>query len=64
MTYCLLLLQLFVAVLCLVLVWFSTLCPFSFCTHFDGDERAFCFALNVFPVFCDSQCSVALLTVP
>ena len=64
MIYCLLLLKLFVAFLCLVLVWFSMLCPFSFCSHFDAEEKAFRFALTVFPVSCDSQCSMALLTVP
>ena len=39
---------------------FSTLYPFSFCNHLDGEERAGCFALTVFLMSCYSQCSVAL----
>ena len=31
-----------------------------FCKPLDWEERAGCFALNVFLVSCDSQCSVAL----
>ena len=29
-----------------------TLCPFLFCNHIDGEERAGCFALFVFLVSC------------
>ena len=32
----------------------------QFCNHLDGEERAGCFALTVFLMSCDSQCSVAL----
>ena len=35
-----------------------TLCPFLFCNHLDGEERADCFALFVFLVSRD--CCVAL----
>ena len=35
-----------------------TLCPFQFCNHLDGEERAGCFALFVFQVSRD--CFVAL----
>ena len=31
-----------------------------FCNHLDGEERAGCFALTVFLMSGDSQCSVAL----
>ena len=31
-----------------------------FCNHLDGEERAGWFALTVFLMSCDSQCSVAL----
>ena len=34
------------------------LCPFKFCNHLDGEERAGCFALFVFLVSRD--CCVAL----
>ena len=30
-----------------------TLCPFLFCNHIDGEERAGCFTLFVFLVPCD-----------
>ena len=32
----------------------------KFCNHLDGEERAGCFALAVFLMFCGSHCSVAL----
>ena len=35
-----------------------TLCPFWFCNHLDGEERAGCFALFVLLLSCD--CCVAL----
>ena len=45
---------------CLVIVLlFSTLCPFSFAIILMGEERAGCFILTVFLVSCGSQCSVA-----
>ena len=31
----------------------------TFCNHLDGEARAGCFALIVFLMYCDSQCSVA-----
>ena len=44
-------------VLCLVhVLLFSILCY----NHRDGEERAGCFALIVFLMSCDNQCSVAL----
>ena len=63
LTYFLLLLPLFVGILCLALVLlFSTLCQSSFVIILmeRERERAGCFALSVFLVSCDSQCSVAL----
>ena len=33
---------------------------FWFCNHIDGEDRAGCFTLIVFLMFCDSQCSVAI----
>ena len=49
-----------VGVLCLVLVLlFSTLCHFSFAIILMG-KRSSCFSLTVFPMSCDSQCSVNL----
>ena len=43
LTFCLLLLSLWesVTVLCLLYV---TLCPFEYCNHLDGEERAGCFS--------------------
>ena len=38
--------------------YFVTLCPFLFCDHLDGEERADCFAKIVFLVSRD--CSVAI----
>ena len=56
------LLLLFVGVLCLVLIMlFSTLSPSSFAIILRGKrERAGCFTLIVFLVYCNSKCSVAL----
>ena len=31
-----------------------------FCNHLDEEEKAGCFALTVFLMSCDTQCSVAL----
>ena len=39
-------------------VFFVTLCPFKFCNHLDGEEKAGCFALFVFLV--PHDCFVAL----
>ena len=40
-------------VLCSVLVLlFSTLCPFYFCNHLTGNERYGCLTLNVFLMSC------------
>ena len=36
------------------------LCPFQFCNHLDGEERAGYFTLFDFLVSCDCYCSVAL----
>ena len=36
------------------------MCLSSFCNHTDGEESAGCFALTVFLMSCDMQCSVAL----
>ena len=33
---------------------------FWFCNHLDGEDKAVCFTLIVFLMFCDSQCSVVL----
>ena len=56
LTYCLLLLPLFVEVLCLTLVFvFSTLCPSSFAITLMGF-----LTLTAFPMSCDSQCFVAV----
>ena len=53
--YSLLLFPLFVRVLRLIFVLlFST-----FCNHLDGEAGAGCFALTVFLMYRDSQCSVA-----
>ena len=48
-------------VLCLfhVLVC-NALCPYSFCGHLDGDEKAACFTLIVFLVSCVCYSSVTL----
>ena len=48
-------------VLCLfhVLVC-SAYCPFSFCDHIDGEERAACFTLTVFLVSCVCYSSATL----
>ena len=44
---------------CFVIQYFVS---FWFCNHLDVKERAgCCFALTVFLVSCDTQCSVALL---
>ena len=32
---------------------FNTFCPFKFCNHLDEVERAGCFALIVFLMYCD-----------
>ena len=61
--HCLLLLSLFVGVSCFVLaLLFSTLSPFYFCNHLDGEERerAGCFTLIVFLMSYDYYCSVAI----
>ena len=55
--YCFMYLPLFVGVFVLVCI---TLCPFYFCNHLDEEERAGCFALNVFGMSCYCYCSVAL----
>ena len=34
----------------LYVLLYVTLCPFEFCNHLDGEERAGCFALFVFLV--------------
>ena len=39
---------------------YSTLCPFLFCSHLGGEERAGCFTLFVYLMSCDCCCSVAL----
>ena len=47
--------------MCLVLVsLFSTMCPSSFEIILLEKERASCFAISVFLMACDSQCSVDL----
>ena len=43
-------------VLYLVLV---LLCPFLFCNHHDGKEKAGCFISIVILVFCHCKCSMA-----
>ena len=43
LTFCLLLLPLWESVIVLVLLY-VTLCPFYYCNHLDGEERADCFA--------------------
>ena len=60
--YCLLSLPLFVGVPSFIFVLlFSTLCPSGFALiYLDGEERAGCFTLTVFLIFCDSKCSVTL----
>ena len=42
---------------CFVIQYFVSV---QFCNHLDVEERAGCFALTVFRMFCDSQCFVAL----
>ena len=52
---------LFVAVLCLVIVlFFCTLCSSRFAITLMGVERVGCFALTVFLMSYDSECSLAL----
>ena len=50
---------------CVVVVFccffiFSNECPFSFCNHLDGEEKAGCFTLIVLLMYCGCWCSVAL----
>ena len=48
-------------VLCLVIVlFFCTLCSYSFAIILMGVERVGCFALIVFLMFYGSECSLAL----
>ena len=47
-------------VLCLVIVFYSVFCVHLVCNHIGGEESAGCFALTVFLMSCDIQCSVAL----
>ena len=42
---------------CFVIQYFMSV---LFCNHLDWEESAGCFALTVFLMSCDSQCSVAL----
>ena len=52
----------FCGVMCLVLILLcSTLCPFYFCIHLDGEERAGYLTLIVFLKYFDCQCSVAFI---
>ena len=53
--------SIFVGVLCWSLFCCSIyFVSFWFCNHLDGKERAGCFTLTVFLMYCDSQWSVAL----
>ena len=42
---------------CFVIQYFVSV---SFCNHLDVEKRAGCFALTVFLMSCDRQCSVVL----
>ena len=37
-----------------------TLCPFQFCNHLKGEEKAGCFAIIVLHMYCYYKCSMAL----
>ena len=43
-----------------IVLYFATLCPFLFCDHRDGEERAGCFALFVFLVSRDCCVGIPL----
>ena len=49
LTFCLLLLSLWESLIVLCFLY-ATVCPFSYCNHLDGEERAGCFAQFVFLV--------------
>ena len=57
MIYCLFLLPLFLEYLCLALFFYAVFndddCPFYFCNHLDGEERAGSSTLIVFFISCD-----------
>ena len=41
-------------------LFYITLCPFLFCNHLEEDEKAGCFAIIVYQMYCYYECAVAL----